>query len=62
MNAKLLTLDQVSERTGLPVAWLRREADAGRLPHIRAGRSRMFDLETVHKALVERQQGVSRDQ
>lgn len=54
-DAKLLTLNQLSERTGLPAAWLRREADAGRLPCIRAGRLRMFDLAAVLKALAERQ-------
>lgn len=56
MRAKLLTLNQLSERTGLPAAWLRREADAGRLPCIRAGRLRMFDLDAVLKALAERQE------
>lgn len=39
------------------MAWLRREADAGRLPCIRAGRLRMFDLAAVLKALAERQGG-----
>lgn len=57
MDAKLITLNQLSERTGLPVAWLRREADARRLPCIRAGRLRMFDLAAVLKALAERQEG-----
>lgn len=62
MDAKLLTLNQLSERTGLPAAWLRREADAARLPCIRAGRLRMFDLAAVLKALAERQEiGVSRE-
>jgi hypothetical protein len=63
MDAKLLTLNRLSERTGLPTAWLRREADAGHLPCIRAGRLRMFDLAAVLKALAERQKnGVSRGQ
>lgn len=55
MDAKLLTLNQLSERTALPAAWLKREADAGRLPCIRAGRHRMFDLAAVLKTLAERQ-------
>ncbi len=55
MDAKLLTLGQLSDRIGLPAAWLRREADAGRLPCIRAGRRRMFNLRAVAKALAERQ-------
>lgn len=61
MDAKLLTLHKLAERTGLPAAWLKREADAGRLPCIRAGRLRMFDLAAVLKALAERQEsGVAR--
>jgi hypothetical protein len=54
-NAKLLNLNELADRTGLPAAWLRREADAGRLPCIHAGRRRMFDLAAVLKALAERQ-------
>lgn len=61
MDTKLLTLDELSDRTGLPAAWLRREADAGRLPCICAGRRRMFDLAAVLSALAERQsKGVDR--
>jgi len=56
MDTQLLTLHRLAERTGLPTAWLKREADSGRLPCIRAGRRRMFDLDAVLKALAERQQ------
>ncbi len=52
---KLLTLNELAEHTGLPAAWLKREADAGRLPCIRAGRRRMFDLVAVMSALTARQ-------
>ncbi|MBK9189381.1 MAG: hypothetical protein HUU18_10945 [Phycisphaerales bacterium] len=63
MDTKLLTLHKLAEHTGLPAAWLRREADAGRLPCIRAGRLRMFDMAAVLKALAERQErGVLRGQ
>lgn len=55
MEAKLLTLNELSERTGLPVAWLRREADAGRLPCINAGRRRMFQIASVLKSLAQLQ-------
>lgn len=55
MDAKLLRLHKLAERTGLPAAWLKREADAGRLPCIRAGRSRLFDLDLVLKSLAKRQ-------
>ena len=56
MHTKLIRLAELSDRTGLPIAWLRREADAGCLPCIRAGRVRMFDLVAVLKALAERQE------
>jgi hypothetical protein len=60
-DTKLLTLNELAERTGLPAAWLKREADAARLPCIRAGRRRMFDPAAVMKALADRQEsGVSR--
>jgi hypothetical protein len=58
MNTKLLlTVYDLSERTGLPLAWLRREADAGRLPCLRVGRRRMFDLAAVMNELAKRQTG-----
>ena len=56
MNTKYLRLEEVARATRLPAAWLKREADAGRLPCIRAGRRRMFDLVAVLNALAERQE------
>lgn len=55
MDTKYLRVEELARATRLPAAWLRREADAGRLPCIRAGRLRMFDLTTVLNALAERQ-------
>lgn len=52
---KLNTTKELAERTGLPVAWLKREADEGRLPCIRVGRRRYFDAEAVEQALLKRQ-------
>ena len=61
MDTKYIRLKELARATRLPIAWLRREAEAGRLPCIRAGRPRMFDLAAVLKALADRQQeGVSR--
>lgn len=59
MVTKLVSLPELSDLTGLPMAWLRREADAGRLPCLRVGRRRMFDPEAVRKVLAARG-GVSR--
>ena len=61
MTTTYINLTQLSAATRLPAAWLKREADAGRLPCIRAGRMRMFDLAAVLAALAERQKkGVTR--
>lgn len=61
MTQKLLSLHELSERTGLPVAWLKREADAGRLPCVRAGRRMFFDAEAVRQVLVDRQRDAQRE-
>ena len=55
MKTTLLTMYHLSEITGLPVGWLKREADGGRLPCIRVGgqRRRMFNLDLVMKTLNE---------
>lgn len=52
-NARLLSVAELSDRLNLPMHWLRREADAGRLPCIRVGRRRMFNLGAVLVALAE---------
>jgi len=41
---------------GLPESWVRAEAVAGRLPHIRVGRRLMFDFEAVERTLLDRAQ------
>lgn len=61
MDRKLLGLNELADRTGLPVAWLKREADAGRLPCVRAGRRMFFDAEAVRQALTERQRDARRE-
>ena len=58
METKLLSLNQLAEITGLPTAWLKREADEGRIPCIRADRRRMFNLQAVLKVLTDRQSKV----
>jgi hypothetical protein len=56
-QSKFVTLSELARATRLPARWLQREADAGRLPCLRAGRRRMFDLAAVLAALAKRQQG-----
>jgi excisionase family DNA binding protein len=52
-----ITVHALARRLGLPVAWLRAEARAGRLPSLRTGRRLMFDAVAVEQALAERAQG-----
>lgn len=51
---KLLSLGELAERTGLPMAFLRREAVVGAIPSIRAGRQLFFDHDAVRRALAGR--------
>ena len=47
---------ELARRTGLPIAWLRCEARSNRIPHIKVGRRRMFNPDTVEQVLIERAQ------
>ena len=46
------TLRQVSRRLGIPAYWLKAEADAGRIPCLRAGSRLLFAPDAVNHALV----------
>ncbi len=48
------TIHDLSRRLGLPIAYLRREAAAGRLPHVKAGQRLLFHVESAERALLER--------
>lgn len=50
----LVTLPQLARRYGVPASWLKAEADSGRLPAVRAGSQRLFNLEVVELVLAER--------
>jgi len=54
-HTQFVPLDVLAVRLGLPVAWLRREADAERLPCLKVGnRRRLFDVNAVQRALAKR--------
>lgn len=53
-EARPLPLSQMARLLRLPVGWLRDECDAGRIPHLRAGRAYLFDPVTVGRVLLER--------
>jgi excisionase family DNA binding protein len=51
---EVLTLNRMARRLGVTVRWLRAEADAGRVPCLRAGRRYLFELSAVQAALARR--------
>ena len=53
-HSKLLPIGPTARRFRVPVTWLREEANAGRVPHLKAGRSILFDPEAVEAVLLER--------
>jgi hypothetical protein len=53
-RATLLPLRATARILSIPANWLRAEADAGRLPCLRAGSSYLFDIDLVERLLLER--------
>jgi hypothetical protein len=51
---QLASLPTLARRLDLPAAWLKTEADAGRLPHLRIGRRLLFDVAAVERELLRR--------
>jgi hypothetical protein len=57
MENKLFTLRDLAnrfKRFGLSIAWLKAEAEAGRIPCFKAGRKMLFDPEAVEQSLLQR--------
>ena len=54
---KLYPAEAVARRIGVPAAWLKREARAGRVPCLLAGRRRLFNERAVRAALAQRAAG-----
>jgi hypothetical protein len=55
-QSKLLPIGPTARRFRVPVRWLRSEAEAGRIPHVKAERVLLFDPEAVERVLLERAQ------
>lgn len=53
-NKKPLYLGAMARRLRVPTTWLRAEAEAGRIPHLRAGCALLFDPEVVERILFDR--------
>lgn len=54
MLGRLITLTELATALGVPMDWLEAEAEAGRIPCLRAGKRYRFALVAVEAALVER--------
>ena len=52
-ESKILNLRQMAQKLGVSQAWLRTEADSGRVPCLRAGRSILFAPKAVLNALAK---------
>ena len=53
-TTKLLPLGPLARRLRVPANWLREEAMAGRVPHLKAGKALLFDPEAVERVLLQR--------
>lgn len=55
-QSKLLPAGPTARRLRVTARWLRSEAEAGRIPHVKAERVLLFDPEAVERVLLERAQ------
>ncbi len=53
-DPEFIPVREAAERLGVPMSFLRAEALAGRIPFLRAGGRMLFDLQSTHRAIVER--------
>ena len=51
--SELLFLSRVARRLGVPAKWLREQADAGKVPCLRAGARYLFDLDALSQELAK---------
>ncbi len=53
-NESFISLERAAFRLGVPAAWLRTEAEAERVPYLRAGRRLLFNCAAVERELLAR--------
>ncbi len=53
-TSAFLPIAPAARLLGVPVKWLRREAEAGRVPHLRVGPRLLVHLGGVERTLLER--------
>jgi hypothetical protein len=56
-DKRLWPIGPTARRLRVTVKWLRGEAEAGRVPHLKADDRFLFDLESVERVLLERAKG-----
>jgi excisionase family DNA binding protein len=65
MSGDLLSLARMARRLGVTCAWLREQADAGKIPYLAAGRRYLFNPVALQEALAVKaartRQGGSRE-
>ncbi|MEM1167387.1 MAG: helix-turn-helix domain-containing protein [Planctomycetota bacterium] len=54
VSPELVTLDQLARRLPVSKRWLHREARAGRIPSLMAGKRRLFNVDAVRSAIAAR--------
>ncbi len=52
---------ELAHELGLPLAWLKAEAKAGRIPSLQVGRRLLFNPEAVERVLLDRAAKGARD-
>jgi excisionase family DNA binding protein len=53
-NEQLLSLPALADALKLPERWIKAEADAGRIPHLKIGKRYRFNREKVLAVLAQR--------
>lgn len=61
-DPKFISVEVAARQLGLPCAWLKNEAQNGRVPTIRAGRRLLVDPVEVERVLLERAQKASKEE
>lgn len=51
---QLVTVRGLAKQLGLPATWLKLEAEAGRIPSLKAGRRMLFNAQAVKRVLLTR--------
>jgi len=53
MNKKLVKISELARQLQVSIRWLRTETDAGRIPHLQAGKYTLYDIDAVRDELVK---------